>query len=155
MRLHRISALRGHGLLLLLRAHEPVSAFRWNRAPAALLVYPIWSQEIQELFPMPQRKHVHVLPQVVDQVVAVVADEDVALLDGLDERLHPAWRGLDRQAGGLRRQNHPDLTLLHGVKQAGKRLAALAEFLGIGEIPQLAVVRCRINRCLAVVVRLR
>ena len=74
------------------------------------------------------------------------------LCDGLDERLHPARRGLNRQAGGVVRQNHPDLALLHVLKQAGKRLAALAQFLGIGEIPQLAVVRRRINRGLAAVV---
>jgi len=56
------------------------------------------------------------------------------------------------QPGDVRRQNHADLTLLHSVKQAGKRLSALAELLVISEIPQLAVVRCRINRGLAFMV---
>jgi len=56
------------------------------------------------------------------------------------------------QPGGLRGQNHPDLPLLHSVKQAGKRLSALAEILVIGEIPHFAVVRCRINRGLTFMV---
>jgi hypothetical protein len=40
------------------------------------------------------------------------------------------------------------------VKQSGKRLAALAEPLVIHEVPHFAVVRCGINRGLAVVIRL-
>src|ERR1700694_4154988 len=94
------------------------------------------------------------LAQVIDQVASMVADENRVLLDGLDERLHPARRRFDPQAGGLGRQNHPDLSFLHIMKQAGKRLAALAELLSIGEISELAVVLCRIDRGLAAVVHL-
>ena len=222
-RLHRGTCSRGHRILLLLCAGEPVPAFGGNRAPAALMAYSIGCQEIQNFFPASQAEQVHVLPdcpagkdvdrtvralalqardeepvlpvldvcsyegalhdgigeragceplplvvlrreegakpclilflaQVIDQVVAVVANEDLVLFDDLDERLHPARRRFNRQAGGVGGHNHPDLALLHCAKQAGKRLAALAELLVIREIPQLAVVRCRINRGLAVVI---
>jgi hypothetical protein len=46
------------------------------------------------------------------------------------------------------------LSRLHSVKQAGKRLAALAELLVISEILHFAVVRCGVNRGLAGVVNL-
>jgi hypothetical protein len=102
MRLHRISCLRGHRVHLLLRAREPLSAFRGNRAPAALLAYPIGGREgalgdgIEEragraplplVFPWrieaPKLRLILFLAQVVDQVEAVVAYEDLVLFDGL------------------------------------------------------------------------
>ncbi|MFL5657293.1 MAG: hypothetical protein ACJ8CB_24300 [Ktedonobacteraceae bacterium] len=119
---------------------------RAGRAPR-LLVLPLRIQ-------IPKLRLILFLAQIIDQVVAVVADEDLVLFDDLDQCLHPARRRFNRQAGGVRRQNHPDLTFLHILKQASKRLTALAKLLVIGEIPHFAVVRCRIHSCLAVVVHM-
>src|SRR5260370_1415014 len=119
---------------------------RAGRAPR-FLVFPVWIQ-------VSKLRLILFFVQIIDQVVATVANEDLVLLDDLDERLHPARRRFNRQAGGGTRQNHPDLTLLHSVKQSGKCLSALSEPRVIGEIPHFAIVRCRINRCLAVVVHL-
>ena len=110
MRLHCISCLRGHRLLLLLRTGEPVFSFRRNRAPAALLVNPIGGQDIQELFPMPQREHVHVLPDrpagnTIEgrlRVRALEAGDQEPVLSPLDvgscERT--LREGIDERAGG-------------------------------------------------------
>src|SRR6266571_3301245 len=46
VRLHRGGCLRGHGVLLLLRAGEPIFAFRGSRAPSALLAHPIGGEDI-------------------------------------------------------------------------------------------------------------
>src|SRR5258707_337212 len=110
-------------------------------------IFPLWIQ-------VPKLRLILFLAQIIDQVVAVVANEDFVLFDGLDKRLHPARSRFNRQADGVRRQNHPDLTLLHILKQLSKRLTALSKLLIIGEMPQLAIVLRRINRCLAAVVHM-
>jgi hypothetical protein len=59
-----------------------------ERAPPApgFLVFPLWIQT-------PKLSLILLLAQIIDQVVAVVADENLVLFDDLDKRLHPArWR---------------------------------------------------------------
>ncbi|MFL5662284.1 MAG: hypothetical protein ACJ8BW_13170 [Ktedonobacteraceae bacterium] len=116
----------------------------WARPAPCSLVFPLGIQ-------IPKLCLVLFLAQIIDQIVAVVADEDFVLLEGPDKGLHPARRRLNRQAGGVRRHDYSYLTFLHILKQSGKRLTALAKLLVIDEIPQLAIVRRRINRCPAVV----
>src|SRR5258708_9579709 len=107
------------------------------------LVFPLGIQ-------IPKLRLILFLAQIIDQIVAVVADEDFVLLDGPDKTLHPPRPPFNGQSRALTRHDYSYLTFLHILKQSGKRLTALAKLLVIDEIPQLAIVRCRIHRCLAV-----
>ena len=117
MRLHRVGCLRCHRLLLLLRTGKPVFSFRRNRAPALLFGNPIGGEEIQELFPVPQHKHVHILPnrpagKTVDgrvRVLALEAGDEEPVLSPLNGggREGTLRDGIDERAGRAPRSYSP------------------------------------------------